>query len=181
MNAAQTTLSTDAATLTKLAFNEHFRLVAFVLRSMRVSEQDVEEMAQETFLRYFRHCVGVKPECAKSWLTKTARNVALDSIAKDKRRKTEACQDSVNGAHKGMWCEDDDSETNRAAVSDEAMAKLKDFTRNPRYGILGEYYLKGRSVKSISTERGLRVSSVTSALCRQRTAFAKVAGSLNAH
>ena len=163
----------SAAALTQNAFENHFRLVTFVLRSLRVSEQDVEELAQETFLRYFRHCEGVNPECTKAWLAKTARHVALDAIAKSKRRKTDVCHDTVSASESNLWNARDAYETTRAQAAEQTMTRLSTFTENPRYGILGEFYLQGQSVKAISAKRGLRVSSVTSALTRQRAAFTK--------
>lgn len=160
-----------ASALTQSAFDAHFRLVAFVLRSHRVSEQDIEEMSQETFLRYFRHCLNVEPHAVKAWLVTTARNVALDAYNKAKRRKTDTCAEAAEGAHTTLWNDDAALEAERARATDWALATLEASAPSSRYDVLKDFYLGNESVKAISAKRGLKVSSVTSALSRQRAHF----------
>ncbi len=120
----------------------------------------------------------MKPTGVKSWLATTARNVALDAIGKDKRRKTDVCHESALSAAKGLWDTATECDAARQDLGQEALAKLDSFTENPRYQVLREFYIEGQSVKGIAVRTGLRVSSVTSALSRQRQAFAKTASSL---
>ncbi|MCA2961835.1 MAG: sigma-70 family RNA polymerase sigma factor [Silvanigrellales bacterium] len=160
-----------ASVLTQEAFDAHFRLVAFTLRKMRVSEQDLEEMSQETFLRYFRHCLNIEPHAVKAWLVTTARNVALDAFNKAKRRKTDTSTDAATSAQSNVWNPDAAQEAARARAAETAMASLKEAARSQRFHILKDFYLGEKSVKEISAKRGIKVSSVTSALSRQRAQF----------
>lgn len=160
-----------ASALTQEVYEAHFRLVVFVLRKLHVAEQDIEEMTQETFLRFFNHCLDIEPHGRKSWLVTTARNVALDSYNKAKRRKTEVCSKITAEGTFNLWNGDAANEAERSAASEAAMATLAAVATPKRFHIMKDFYLERRSIKEIAEKRGLRVSSVTSSLSRQRAQF----------
>lgn len=158
-------------------YRAHSPLVAFVLRKLRLSESDVEELLQETFLRYWKNREGVDPAKAKAWLVTTARNLAFDRFDSQKRRKTEVDSEGVGKAATPMW----ESEPLLDARIDEVRRAIEEHVARTGSDVLALFYLEELPVKDIAARKGLAVSSVTSALSRQRKDFnARLKGRLEA-
>ncbi len=70
---------------TEQLFTEHSsNLMRYVCNRVR-NITDIEDIAQETFIRYFRaRCNGESIENPKGWLYRVARRLALDQIKKSK-------------------------------------------------------------------------------------------------
>lgn len=66
----------------------HQDMVFGFLGRMGFSQEDAEDLAQETFLRVWRNRNSYQPERAKlsTWICTIARNVALNEIDKRRRR-----------------------------------------------------------------------------------------------
>lgn len=148
-------------------YNATFPLVAFVLRKLRVPEADIEEMVQETFLRFHQNREKVEPGKEKAWLATTARNLAFDRFASDKRRKTTADSEAVARVETPLW----EAEPLADARIDEVRAFIEDHVRKTGNDILALFYLEEVPVKVIAERKGMAVSSVTSSLSRQRKEF----------
>lgn len=169
MNSRAMTDAPDRRAQFKAIYEEKFPFVIFILRRLRVSENEIEELTHDTFLSYFRHANSIDPERTNAWLATTARNLAFDSFRKQKSRRTE-----VNGAEVARApcerCEDEDvlEREDRAA---RVAGALESWSLKNRSALLFDFYLRGKSVRTLGEERGLRVSSITSALTRQRRQF----------
>lgn len=169
MNVNARTEASEKRDQFKAIYEEKFPFIIFILRRLRVSENEIEELTQDTFLSYFKHAHSIDPEKTNAWLATTARNLAFDSFRKRKSRQTEANEAEVARAPcKKSEDEDESEREDRAARVAEA---LETWSQKNRGALLFDFYLRGKSVRALSEERGLRVSSITSALTRQRRQF----------
>ncbi len=155
------------ACATRDAYERYFALVALVIRGFRLPGPDVEEILQEVFLSFFRHCESIAPAKRKAWLCATARNKSLD------RMRRLAVRNEV---------ELGEEESKRTALSASralALARQETIERaleGPAakpLTLLHEHYFDGKPVGEMARARGLKVSTVTSALCRQRKLLAR--------
>jgi RNA polymerase sigma factor (sigma-70 family) len=161
--------SLHAQIYTQAAYANYFSLVVFVLRKMRLREEECEDIAQEVFVRYYKQVHNVNENSVKAWLVTTARNLALDKFRQAKTRRTDVCQDAIGNSARSLWKEEDESE--RQASREKMLTLLEEQAKEPKNGILSDFYLEAKSTKTIAAERGLKVSSVTCALSRQRGRF----------
>ncbi len=148
-------------------YRQHVALVAFVLRKLRIPEGELEEMLQETFLRYWQNRHAIDPAKTKSWLATTARNMAFDRFDSQRRRKTETDSEAVARTENAMWT----SEPLLDARIDEVRLAIEEHVSRTGNDILALFYLEELPVKVIAERKGMAVSSITSSLSRQRKDF----------
>ena len=157
--------SQPARARTAEAYHQHVKLVVFILRSFRFPQSETEELTQEVFLSFYRNCLHINPTTQKAWLCAAAKNLAIDSLRRHKRRTEvpmtpEACsRDMLTRTQKRM---NERKEVYERALEGSAGQPLS---------ILRDYYVRDKPVARIAIERDLKVSSVTSALHRQRKVF----------
>jgi len=169
---AQSAKTESARARTADAYHQHVKLVAFILRSFRFPQSETEELTQEVFLSFYRNCLHINPETQKAWLCAAAKNLAIDVLRKQKRRTevpltSEACsRESLTRTQKRM---NERKEVYERALADSAGQPLS---------IMRDYYVRDKPVARIAVERDLKVSSVTSALHRQRKVFSSLLRSL---
>lgn len=83
--AGQPEAITRAATETERLFEQHSANLILYLRSGFRDANDFEDIAQETFVRYFRvRCNGEEIDNPKGWLYRVARRLAIDFAKKAK-------------------------------------------------------------------------------------------------
>lgn len=83
--------------VSELARRHHRRLVSFLYGIVR-DQTTAEDLAQETFVRIFRHAQDYKPIAKFStWLTTIARNLALNEMRDRKKRPTLVLNESNKG------------------------------------------------------------------------------------
>ncbi len=97
MVAKDASVETVKRIVSELARRHHKRLVSFLYGIVR-DQTTAEDLAQETFVRIFRHAHDYKPIAKFStWLTTIARNLALNEMRDRKKRPTLV----LNEANKG--------------------------------------------------------------------------------
>jgi RNA polymerase sigma factor (sigma-70 family) len=160
------------ASITEDAYKAYIRLVIHVLRQYRLSDSDVEEICQDVYFSYFRHLESITPGKEKSWLVTCARNAAIDNIRRAKRIKSEIFNES-NTLH---------SVTHKDFIDFERRDYLQrielrlEHASQSKLAILADYYINKQPIRAIANSRGMKTSSVTSALHRQRKRLAAILG-----
>jgi RNA polymerase sigma factor (sigma-70 family) len=151
-------------------YESTFRFVVFVLRRLHVQEQDIEEIAHDVYVTYIHHAGNIDPNKVNAWLAVTARNRAFDLFRKHAARKTTSDSAAVENAESGTWSATlDDCRTRENALA--VSSALESWSRRRPGGVLDAFYLDGKSARRIASERGLKTSSITSALTRERKKF----------
>ena len=148
-------------------YKNYVNLVNHSLRSFSISQQEKEEIVQEVFTRFYLHLEDINPAKAKSWLVITAQNLAKDSFNKHRRSKTDICQDTALSAEVSLWEKTDGLCEKQAST----LEKLEKITSNNSLKTIQAFYFQDKPVKVIAAERKHSVSSVTSALSRERKAL----------
>src|SRR5947199_8011884 len=83
--------------VSELARRHHRRLVSFLYGIVR-DQTSAEDLAQETFVRIFRHAKDYKPIAKfETWLTTIGRNLALNEMRDRKKRPTLVLNETNKG------------------------------------------------------------------------------------
>lgn len=151
-------------------YEKTFPFVLFVLRKLRVPEADIEELAHDVYMSFIRIVDSITPEKTTAWLATTARNKAFDHFRKSESRRTSCDMEGVATAEETLWspCQGD---SERLANAHSLFGALARWEPEGRRSVLGDYYVEGKSTRRIAEERGVKVPTVTSALCRERRRF----------
>ncbi len=144
--------------------------VLFVLRKLRVPEADIEELAHDVYVAFIRNVDSIAPEKNTAWLAATARNKAFDHFRKSESRRTSCDTEGVEVAESTFWsqCQGNSERLANAHALSEA---LTGWQPEGRQSGIREFYVEGKSTRRIAEERGVKVPTVTSALCRERRRF----------
>ena len=67
-------------------YNEYFHLIGFVISEYVNNKNDVEELINDVFLSFFNNLDKIKLKNIKAYLTKTAKNKAIDFIRCNKNK-----------------------------------------------------------------------------------------------
>ena len=67
-------------------YNEYFHLIGFVISEYVNNKNDVEELINDVFLSFFNNLDKIKLKNIKAYLTKTAKNKAIDFIRRNKNK-----------------------------------------------------------------------------------------------
>jgi len=109
-----------------IAFEKHHSaLKRFIARYLN-NHHDIEDVAQESFLRAFRAGMDYKVEQPKSFLFRIAKNVAISELRLKSRQITDYIEDQVGeDALNNQWSlEDDAIARERLATQCDAVALL---------------------------------------------------------
>jgi RNA polymerase sigma factor (sigma-70 family) len=161
-----------ASDLTSYAYETNFSRVLFVLEGFRLPETEVEDLAQDVFVAYFKHCLNIQPGRERAWLIVSARNMALTALQKRNRRGPHLNVDTDVTLEAPALCPLEEDHAERCM-------RIQAGLRTSQAGalkVLCAHYVHNKPVKVIAQERGMKVSSVTSALHRQRKTFGRLIG-----
>ena len=153
-----------------LAFEKHHgALRRFIARYLN-NHHDIEDVAQESFLRAFRAGMDYQVEQPKSFLFRIAKNVAISQLRLKSRQITDFIEDqSGPDALSGEWTlEEDVMARERLAIQCDAVASLAPQCR--RVYILRKVH--GMTHKEIADRMGISNKTVEKAFiqrhCRLR-------------
>jgi RNA polymerase sigma-70 factor (ECF subfamily) len=148
-------------------YAENIGFVQFVVSKFRLPPQECDDLVQEVFLRFHKNLDHVDLTKVRAYLATTARNLAIDTLRRDKSRKTFLMDEEVDhGSEETLWRNDP-----RRKVEAEAAA---DFIREieqenePGAETLVMFYRDGMSVKAIAEKLGESSGTITSRLSRTR-------------
>ena len=110
--------------------------------------QDVEDMAQETFLRAYKATQGHEIESPRAYLFKVARTMAYKELSRSSRRLTDYLEDLKRAPDAGAQLEEE--------VYCDAIAELP--SRCRRIFLMRK--VQAKSYKVIARELGISVSAV---------------------
>jgi RNA polymerase sigma-70 factor, ECF subfamily len=156
----------------QLAFSElvqkfQHRLVG-VMHHLVGQHQEAEDLAQEVFLRVYRHRKQYSPKAKFStWLFHIANNLALNAIRDRQRRKAQHLnvqESSLMPANKGPAPQQQLNQTELAGVIRAAMDELNE--RQRMAVVLNKF--EDMSYEDIATVMGLSMKAVKSLLSRAR-------------
>jgi RNA polymerase sigma-70 factor (ECF subfamily) len=140
------------------AFLEHHHFLRKFLSRFLATPQDIEDVAQETYLRAFIAGEKTTIQQPKAYLFRTARNIALSKLTRKSRQMTDYIAD-ISGEElpAGGVPADIEAEAEQSlGIFCEAVAALPEKCRQAF--LLRKVH--GLSHKEIATRMGLSVSSV---------------------
>ena len=126
-----------------------------------VPPHEVEDIVQETYVRLCQVGAPEQIHHPKSYLYRTARNLALDSLKRAENRVTEHWDEDVHAGHDSTWAGLDETYEQVASSEEfghfcEAVRRLPVQAR--RVFVLKKVY--GYSQREIASELGLAESTV---------------------
>lgn len=136
-------------------YDEYHGLVAFILRDYLTDARDVEDLIDETFLRFFSYGKKGEIQSIKAFVVQTAKNLALDAL-----RKTPIAT-----------LETDD------AISRDPMQSflidLRSCLDEEEMNLLYDYYVYDLTAKDMAKQRGCSVSAIRMKLSRLKKEIRK--------
>ena len=159
----------DGTSLTELVRRYQSPLVGYLTKIINDTER-ARDLAQETFLRVFRHAAGYRTHSRfTTWLYHIARNVARDEL-RSRKRRPQLC----TGAERGLEdAPDQVHDVGEAFARREAiMTALRSLSERDRILIVLRD-VEGRSYEEIAERTDLPLGTVKSGLSRARARFAR--------
>lgn len=159
----------DHEGLTELIRRYQSPLVGYLTGIVNDGER-ARDLAQETFLRVFRHAAGYRTHSRfTTWLYHIARNVARDEL-RTRKRRPQLCTGSEQGlADAPARSRKVEEQLARREAVLAALEQLNE--RDRRLIVLRD--LESRSYDEIAQITGMRLGTVKSGLSRARARFAK--------
>ena len=160
MNEREPNTSTDRRTESSLlqAFEEHHSaLKRFIARYLN-NHHDIEDVAQESFLRAFKAGMTYRIDQPKSFLFSIAKNVAISQLRRKSRQITDYIEDhsGPDALHDEWTLEEDAMARERLGIQCDAVASLSPQCR--RVYILRK--VQGRTHKEIADRLGISCKTV---------------------
>jgi RNA polymerase sigma factor (sigma-70 family) len=136
---------------------------SLILKVVR-NREDAEELAQDVFMKVFKHLSSFKGECSFStWIYRIAYNTAISETRK-KRHEFLAIEESViNNVSEQEVAEALDS-SDQIQMLDAALAQLPPDER----AIILLFYMKEKTIDEVATITGLTASNIKVKLHRIR-------------
>lgn len=153
---AEPAVATRSSLLEAFEFNRQ-SLKRFIARYLN-NHHDIEDIAQESFLRAFNAGQNVEVRHPKAFLFRIAKNVAISQLRRKSRQITDYIDDQ--SGEEALLCsetlEDEVMASQRLGVHCEAVASLPPQCR--RVYIMRKVY--GMSHKEIAARMGIKVKTV---------------------
>ena len=139
------------------AFVENESALKRFLGRFLYKPEDVDDMAQETFLRAYSATDGHEIDSPKAYLFKVARTMAYKELSRSSRRLTDYLEDSLEGDPAGVvQLEEEMVAQQKIQIYCEAIAQLPSQCRR----IFLMRKVQAMSYKNIANELGISVSAV---------------------
>ncbi|MBQ3090616.1 MAG: sigma-70 family RNA polymerase sigma factor [Oscillospiraceae bacterium] len=139
-----------------------YTVAASILRSS-MTEEDIEEVVSDVFFALWKHRKALRaPDRVKSWLGRTARNMAVNKL-RQKRPVLELEDDLLSPEEETM-----DDHLSRQERQHRVEQALREMESRDREIFLRHYYCC-QSVREIAPAVGLSVSAVKTRLFRGRS------------
>lgn len=151
--------------------DKYTRLVSAVICNIacgNLTQQDVEEAVQDTFLSLWEHAESVEEDKLKAYLCQIAKNKARDALRKLGRNKTVSIEDMVTDD--GIYVSDDIGQKTLSMAIDEALAEIGE----PDKEILIRRYYYYQSSTVIGKILGLNSQTVRTKLARAKKKLRKI-------
>lgn len=119
-------------------YNEYYNLVCFIIYRFIKTKEDVEELASDVFLNFFNHLDKIEIINIKYYLVKSAKNLSLNFIRKNKNKET----------FENYYFDYNEQNSDDNMLVDELEKKLP----KDDFYILYEHIVNERSLKAISLD-----------------------------
>ena len=138
------------------AFMDNENALKRFLGRFLYKSQDVEDMAQETFLRAYKATQGHEIESPRAYLFKVARTMAYKELSRSSRRLTDYLEDLKRAPDAGAQLEEEVVAQQQIQIYCDAIAELP--SRCRRIFLMRK--VQAKSYKVIARELGISVSAV---------------------
>jgi len=151
--------SNDEVRLRRIYADHGAMLLAFAARLCAGDRRRAEDIVQETLVRAWRHpeIADVGRDAERAWLTRVARNLAIDGFRAQSTRPIEVGGDALE-AVTGRLTENDIERAVEEWAMAEAMARISPEHR----AVLIETFFRGHSVAEAAVELGIPEGTVKS-------------------
>lgn len=158
----------DGSSLAELVRRYQNPLVGYLTGIVNDAER-ARDLAQETFLRVFRHAAGYRTHSRfTTWLYHIARNVARDEL-RTRKRRPQLCTGGEHGLDEAPGSV---NVAEAIARREAVLAALNGLTERDRILIVLRD-IESRSYEEIAQRTGLPLGTVKSGLSRARQRFAQ--------
>lgn len=82
--ALETRKRTEVEKVFELIYNEYYSLVAYCVSRYLSSKEDIEEISNDVFIRFFNNLQKTQFSSIKYYLVQSAKNASINKIKKDK-------------------------------------------------------------------------------------------------
>lgn len=133
----------------KVIYDSYFKLVYFCIANIIDSKEDIEELTNDVFLKFFNHLDNIKVNGSiKYYLTVSAKNTAINF---NKKRKRIVVCDTLENVG-----------VNDNYQSNELVEKIKEKLTLEESNLVIDHILIGKSLKEIADENGSNTNTIKS-------------------
>lgn len=151
--------------------DKYTRLVSAVICNAacgNLTQQDVEEAVQDTFLSLWEHAQSVEDDKLKAYLCQIAKNKARDALRRLNRNRTVSIEEMVTDD--GIYVADDIEKKTLSIAIDEALSEIGE----PDKEIVIRRYYYYQSSSEIGNILGLNAQTVRTKLSRAKAKLQKL-------
>jgi len=155
-------------------YDAYYNLAVYVCRRCGLSEQNIDEIVQDAFLKLFTNLPTLRATLQTSsqlraWIATTCRNGAIDYIRRNK--KLSFGDDAVLGA--GEQQHDPNEHSYLRELEFKITADfIQEVIQEPGGDTFVMFYRDGKTAREIAAEKNEAISTVTTRLTRLRRKFA---------
>lgn len=131
-------------------YNEYYKLICYILSKYISNENDIEELANDTFLKFFNNMRNIKSSI-KYYLVISAKNMALNFLKKQRKESNILLNDAVLNQ---MPSEPLNQDYSRIILS------LREYLTDEEIEIIEEHLIYEKKFKHIADERKMKLNSV---------------------
>lgn len=133
-----------------ILYTKYYKLVCFAISKYVKQKEDIEDLADETFLNVFNNIQSIDTSF-KYYVIRTANNIAINFV----KRK----QFSVNQDEEDIPSNED---TSSSLCYDELISKLKTCLKPIEVEVITKHVLEGYTFKDLAKELGFKEKKVSS-------------------
>ncbi len=151
--------------------DKYTRLVSAVICNVacgNLTQQDVEEAVQDTFLSLWEHADSVEEDKLKAYLCQIAKNKARDALRRLNRNRTVSIEEMVTDD--GIYVTDDIEKKTLSMAIDEVLSEIGE----PDKEIVLRRYYYYQSSSEIGSMLGLNAQTVRTKLSRAKAKLQKL-------
>jgi RNA polymerase sigma factor (sigma-70 family) len=158
--------------LFELNYTIYYAMVERVVLNFGISQQDAAEICQDVFLRYHDFHLQICTDKTKFWLLRVAKNCSVDFKRKNKKMTNQISADFESVQNVGWKIQALETENQEATAQKSEF--LKSILSKPNFSLLRSFYIEKKNSRRIAEELGLKQSTITKSLSRQRHALSQI-------
>ena len=146
--------------------NQYQNLIFSICLKLTGDYFAAEDLTQETFLSAFKYIESLEGDAEKAWICRIASNKAIDYLRAAKRREVPTLQEEMTRDTVEIGDDPLQKVLNKETMEE---MRLKCQSLKPPYDeVAMEYFIKGKNVKEIASQKNEPLKTIQTRLYRAR-------------